>query len=167
MAEQQSGPTGEGGRGVGARPVGTEAIGAAAGPALHEREAELRSAEQALDRLCRRFAAGGTEIGEVLVFSAPAGGGKTTILDQVRRLAGLRESCTVLAGRGGQRQTKEPFHVLRQLLLPVLGTLDKEQGELAEVFGAWYGIVGPAIGLVPPSGEVERLDPQGVQDGLD
>ncbi|WP_344635747.1 ATP-binding protein [Kitasatospora cystarginea] len=165
MAEQQHGPAGEAAPEGGVPPIGTAASGAAEPQTLHEREAELRSAEHALDRLCRRFAAGGTEIGELLVFSAPAGGGKTSILDQVRRLAGLREDCTVLSGRGGERQTTEPFHVLRQLLLPVLGTLDKD--ELAEVFGAWYGIVGPAIGLVPPSGEVERLDPQGVQDGLD
>ncbi|MGK4584457.1 ATP-binding protein [Kitasatospora sp. HPMI-4] len=160
MAEQQNGPADEGGWGGGVPPVDAERP-----QPLHEREAELRSAEEALDRLCRRFAAGGTEIGELLVYTAPGGGGKTSVLDQVRRLAGLRPGCTVLSGRGGQRQTTEPFHVLRQLLLPVLGTLDKE--DLAEVFGAWYGIVGPAIGLVPPSDEVERLDPQGVQDGLD
>ncbi len=87
------------------------------------------------------------------------------MLDQIRRLASLREPCTVLSGRGGERQTKEPFHVLRQLLLPVLGNLS--ESERGEVFGGWYGIVGPAIGLVPPSGEMEPLDPQGVRDGLD
>ncbi|MDH6124666.1 AAA family ATPase [Kitasatospora sp. GP82] len=161
MAEQHSELTGEGEHGVGATGAGPTAIALG----LHEREAELRSAEQALNKLCRRFAAGGTEIGEVLVFSAPAGGGKTSVLDEIRRLASLHEPCTVLSGRGGERQMKAPFHVLRQLLLPVLGTLTKE--ELAEVFGGWYGIVGPAVGLIPPSDEVERLDPQGVRDGLD
>ncbi|MDH6579730.1 AAA family ATPase [Kitasatospora sp. MAP5-34] len=132
---------------------------------LHEREDELRSGEQSLTKLCREFAAGGTEIGELLLFAAPPGHGKTSVLDQIRRLAKLREPCTVLSGRGGERQIKEPFHVLRQLLLPVLGALTET--ERGEVFGNWYGIVGPAIGLVPPSGEMEPLDPQGVRDGLD
>ncbi|GAA2133517.1 AAA family ATPase [Kitasatospora kazusensis] len=132
---------------------------------LHEREDELRSGEQSLDKLCKEFEAGGTEIGELLLFAAPAGHGKTSVLDQIRRLASLRDPCTVLSGRGGERQTKEPFHVLRQLLLPVLGSLT--EAERGEVFGGWYGIVGPAIGLVPPSGEMEPLDPQGVRDGLD
>ncbi|MER5867185.1 AAA family ATPase [Kitasatospora sp. NPDC002040] len=132
---------------------------------LHERDEELRTAEQALDRLCQDFDAGGTEIGELLVYASPAGVGKTAVMDHVRRLAKLRKSCTVLSGRGGERQIKEPFHVLKQLLLPVLGGLS--EAERSEVFGGWYGIVGPAIGLVPPSGEVEQLDPQGVRDGLD
>ncbi|MFD9127786.1 ATP-binding protein [Kitasatospora sp. NPDC059571] len=132
---------------------------------LHEREAELDAAEHAVSRLCRKFAAGGTEIGEVLLFSGPGGMGKTSLLDQVRRLAGLRPKCTVLFARGGERQRNEPFHVLRQLLQPVLGALSAN--ERNEVFGGWYGIVGPAIGLVPPSDELEPLDPQGVRDGLD
>ncbi|GAA0704122.1 AAA family ATPase [Kitasatospora atroaurantiaca] len=156
MAEQQSELKGEGEHGQGAGEPRT---------ALHERDSELRSAEQALTKLCREFEAGGTEIGELLVFSAPGGFGKTSVLDEVRRLAKLQKSCTVLSGRGGERQIKEPFHVLRQLLLPVLGGLT--EAERGEVFGGWYGIVGPAVGLVPPSGEVERLDPQGVRDGLD
>ncbi|MFJ9521651.1 ATP-binding protein [Kitasatospora sp. NPDC101801] len=132
---------------------------------LRERDEELRTAEQALDRLCQDFEAGGTEIGELLVYASPAGLGKTAVMDHVRRLAKLRKTCTVLSGRGGERQIKEPFHVLKQLLLPVLGGLT--EAERSEVFGGWYGIVGPAIGLVPPSGEVEQLDPQGVRDGLD
>ncbi|GAA1171129.1 AAA family ATPase [Kitasatospora gansuensis] len=139
--------------------------GGARGGHLRERDEELRTAEQALDRLCQDFEAGGTEIGELLVYASPAGLGKTAVMDHVRRLAKLRKCCTVLSGRGGERQIKEPFHVLKQLLLPVLGGLT--EAERSEVFGGWYGIVGPAIGLVPPSGEVEQLDPQGVRDGLD
>ncbi|KQV13360.1 MULTISPECIES: AAA family ATPase [unclassified Kitasatospora] len=139
--------------------------GGARGGHLRERDEELRTAEQALDRLCQDFEAGGTEIGELLVYASPAGLGKTAVMDHVRRLAKLRKTCTVLSGRGGERQIKEPFHVLKQLLLPVLG--DLTEAERIEVFGGWYGIVGPAIGLVPPSGEVEQLDPQGVRDGLD
>lgn len=132
---------------------------------LHEREDELRTAEQSLNRLCREFEAGGTEIGELLVYVSPPGVGKTAVMDQVRRLAKLRKTCTVLSGRGGERQITEPFHVLKQLLLPVLGNLT--ESERSEVFGDWYGIVGPAIGMVPPSGEIEQMDPQGVRDGLD
>ncbi|GAA4993042.1 ATP-binding protein [Kitasatospora paranensis] len=132
---------------------------------LRERDAELDAADHAVSRLCHKFAAGGTEIGEVLLFSGPGGMGKTSLLDQVRRLAGLRPRCTVLFARGGERQRNEPFHVLRQLLQPVLGALS--ESERNEVFGSWYGIVGPAIGLVPPSDELEPLDPQGVRDGLD
>ncbi|MGW4650754.1 helix-turn-helix transcriptional regulator [Kitasatospora sp. NPDC004289] len=151
MVDQQGGPRDGHGHGGHAR--------------LHEREEELHTAEQALDRLCEDFEAGGTEIGELLVYASPAGVGKTAVMDQIRRLAKLRKTCTVLSGRGGERQTKEPFHVLKQLLLPVLGGLS--ESERSEVFGGWYSIVGPAIGLLPPSGEVEQMDPQGVRDGLD
>ncbi|MEV4558488.1 AAA family ATPase [Kitasatospora sp. NPDC049285] len=132
---------------------------------LWERDIELRSAEQAVDRLCREFAAGGTKIGELLVFSGPPGMGKTSVLEQVRRIAGQRKDSTVLFARGGERQKKEPFRVLRQLLLPVLGGLSEE--ERSEVFGNWYNIVAPAVGLAPPSDEIERIDPQGIRDGLD
>ncbi|WP_371503248.1 AAA family ATPase [Kitasatospora sp. NBC_00374] len=104
-------------------------------------------------------------MGELLLYSGPAGMGKTSVLHQVRRLAKLQPGCTVLFARGGERQRNEPFRVLRQLLLPVLGGLT--EAESREVFGNWYGIVGPAIGLFPPSGELEPLDPQGVRDGLD
>ncbi|WP_354639123.1 ATP-binding protein [Kitasatospora camelliae] len=132
---------------------------------LHERDSELRSAEQAVTRLCREFEAGGTEIGELIIYSGPPGMGKTSVLDQVRRIAGLRKSSTVLFARGGERQRNESFRVLRQLLLPVLGRLTED--ERREVFGNWYNIVGPAVGLMPPSDEVERIDPQGIRDGLD
>ncbi|MFJ5925956.1 ATP-binding protein [Kitasatospora sp. NPDC092948] len=153
MAEEQSGPQ-ESAAGEGA-----------ARQRLWERDSELQSAEQAVDKLCREFAAGGTKIGELLLFSGPPGMGKTTMLEQVRRIAGARKDPTVLFARGSERQKKEPFRVLRQLLLPVLGDLD--QDERTEVFGNWYNIVAPAVGLAPPSDEVERIDPQGVHDGLD
>ncbi|WP_263106196.1 ATP-binding protein [Kitasatospora sp. DSM 101779] len=132
---------------------------------LRERDAELHAADEAVARLCRKFAAGGTEIGEVLCYSGPGGMGKTSLLHRVRRLAKLQPDCTVLFARGGERQRNEPFRVLRQLLQPVLGALLEDEKQ--EVFGNWYGIVGPAIGLVPPSDELEPLDPQGVRDGLD
>ncbi|WP_051733183.1 ATP-binding protein [Kitasatospora phosalacinea] len=153
MAEEQNGPQGRG--------VGTGTVG----PQLWEREHELRSVEQAVEKLCREFAAGGLKIGELLLFSGMPGIGKTTMLEQTRRIAGAREDSTVLFARGSERERREPFRVLRQLLMPVLGSLD--EAERKEVFGNWYNIVAPAVGLAPPSDEIERIDPQGIHDGLD
>ncbi|MGW4695384.1 AAA family ATPase [Kitasatospora cineracea] len=153
MAEEQNGPQE---REAGAEPVGQR---------LWERDQELRSVDQAVDRLCREFAAGGLRIGELLVFSGSPGIGKTSMLEQVRRIAGARQDSTVLFARGNERQRREPFRVLRQLLLPVLS--DLTEAEVEEVFGSWHNIVAPAIGLAPPSDEVERIDPQSVRDGLD
>ena len=132
---------------------------------LHDRDSEVRSAEAAVDKLCREFAAGGTEIGELLVFSGQAGLGKTTLLHEVRRRAHTRERCTVLFARGGEQQFTEPYHVLRQLLQPVLGGLT--EAERHEVFGNWYDTVGAAIGLFRPGSEAAAIDPQGIRDGLD
>ncbi|MEU3497124.1 helix-turn-helix transcriptional regulator [Kitasatospora cineracea] len=153
MAEEQNGPQEWE---AGAEPVGQR---------LWERDQELRSVDQAVDRLCREFAAGGLKIGELLVFSGSPGIGKTSMLEQVRRIAGARQDSTVLFARGSERQRREPFRVLRQLLLPVLS--DLTEVEVEEVFGSWHNIVAPAIGLAPPSDEVERIDPQSVRDGLD
>ncbi|WP_407989057.1 ATP-binding protein [Kitasatospora sp. CMC57] len=128
---------------------------------LHERGSEIRSAAEALQSLGRAVGAEGAEIGELLLYVGPAGLGKTAVLTEVRRLA-KREVCTVLFARGGEQQRNEPFHVVRQLLQPVVAAL--ADGEQQQVFGHWYDIVGPAVGLLPPTGQ---LDPQGVRDGLD
>ncbi|WP_369182504.1 AAA family ATPase [Streptomyces sp. Y1] len=132
---------------------------------LRDRDSELRSVEAAVDRLCREFAAGGTEIGDLLAFSGRPGIGKTSLLHEVRRIAKLREGATVLFARGGERQLKEPYHVLRQLLQPVLSDLRPD--EFRQVMGTWEEVVGPAIGLKQPKAGARRLDPQGVRDGLD
>ncbi|MFC8721856.1 ATP-binding protein [Kitasatospora sp. NPDC057198] len=153
MAEEQNGPQGQ------------TADTGSVGPRLWERDHEMRSIEHAVEKLCREYAAGGLKIGELLLFSGMPGIGKTTMLEQVRRIAGTRQGCTTLFARGSERERKEPFRVLRQLLMPVLGALDET--ERKEVFGSWYNIVAPAIGLAPPSGEIERIDPQGIHDGLD
>ncbi|MGW2372151.1 ATP-binding protein [Kitasatospora sp. NPDC001683] len=125
---------------------------------LHEREAELRSAAQAIEALTRPA---GTGVGELLLYTGAAGLGKTAMLTKVRRAA-QQAGCTVLFARGGQRQCHEPFHVVRQLVRPVLSALSDD--ERARVFGPWEDVVGPAAGLRPPGGQ---LDPQGVRDGLD
>ncbi|MEV7783073.1 AAA family ATPase [Kitasatospora sp. NPDC088351] len=132
---------------------------------LRDRDSELRSAETAVDKLCREFAAGGTEIGELLTFSGRPGIGKTSLLHEVRRIAKLRDGATVLFARGGERQFNEPYHVLRQLLQPVLSSLPP--AEFRQVMGTWEEVVGPAMGLKQPKVGARRLDPQGVRDGLD
>ncbi|WP_051711309.1 ATP-binding protein [Streptomyces sp. NRRL S-350] len=144
---------------------GRDGEGAAARVRLRDRDAELRSVEAAVDRLCREFAAGGTEIGDLLAFSGRPGIGKTSLLHEVRRIAKLREGATVLFARGGERQFKEPYHVLRQLLQPVLSDLKPD--EFRQVMGTWEEVVGPAMGLKQPRAGARRLDPQGVRDGLD
>ncbi|MFF3003817.1 ATP-binding protein [Kitasatospora sp. NPDC057940] len=128
------------------------------GGPLHERETEIRSAGRAIEALTGPV---GTEVGELLLYTGAAGLGKTAMLTEVRRAA-RRAGCTVLFARGGQRQCHEPFHVVRQLVRPVLAALSDE--ERARVFGPWEDVVGPAAGLLPPRGQ---LDPQGVRDGLD
>ncbi|MFJ8040485.1 ATP-binding protein [Kitasatospora sp. NPDC096147] len=127
--------------------------------ALYEREAETGAAEEAV----RALGAGrdGAGTGGLLVFVGQAGLGKTALVTEVRRLA-VWAGCTVLFARGGERRRHEPFHVVRQLLQPVLAGLG-EEGQ-RQVTGRWHGIVGPAVGLLPPTG---ALDPQGVRDGLD
>lgn len=131
-------------------------------PRLYEREAAVQAAGQAIDTLCRAFAAGGIELGSLLLYSGKAGLGKTSMLHQVRALAGRQGGCTVLSARAGELRINEPFHVVRQLLQPELLKLGKEQQ--AEVFGPWREIAGPALGMVLPSGE---LDPQSVRVGLE
>ncbi|MGK4581806.1 ATP-binding protein [Kitasatospora sp. HPMI-4] len=129
---------------------------------LYERESEVGSAARAIQALCRASdEADGVGLGELLVYVGPAGLGKTALLTEARRLAKLAH-CTVLFARGGEQRRHEPFHVVRQLLQPVLAELADSERE--QVFGHWYDIVGPAVGLLPPAG---RLDPQGVRDGLD
>ncbi|MFB7666029.1 AAA family ATPase [Kitasatospora sp. NPDC056138] len=128
---------------------------------MHERDSELHAARTAIRMLC-----GGDEtdpgVGEILLYVGPPGLGKTALLTEVRRAATRDADCTVLFARGGEQQRHDPFRVVRQLLRPVLGTL--REAERREVFGPWAEIVGPAVGLVPPAGQ---LDPQGVRDGLD
>ncbi|MCX4747538.1 AAA family ATPase [Kitasatospora sp. NBC_01287] len=134
-------------------------------PDLHERGPEIGSAVEAIRSLCRASGTGaaveGAEIGELLLYVGSAGLGKTAVLTEVRRSA-KREGCTVLFARGGEQQRNEPFHVVRQLLQPVLAAM--AAAERRRVFGPWHDIVGPAVGLLPPGGQP---DPQGVRDGLD
>lgn len=162
MAEQEHGlPGRDDGHGGGAAAQGDDSGAAPVTARLHERAEETRSATEAINSLCGAAGAEGTEIGGLLLYVGRAGLGKTAVLTEVRRLA-KREDCTVLFARGGEQQRNEPFHVVRQLLQPVVAGLAEE--EQRQVFGRWFDIVGPAVGLLPPTGQ---LDPQGVRDGLD
>ncbi|GHF69800.1 hypothetical protein GCM10010218_58900 [Streptomyces mashuensis] len=133
--------------------------------ALFERERELEVVEQAVRGLCDR-ADGRREVrrGGLLLFSGDAGLGKTALLQQTRRVAESCEGrCVVLSARGSRSAEKVPFHVVRQLLQPTLAAMSTEERQ--ELFGGWYEIAGPALGIVPPLGP--QADPQGVRDGLD
>ncbi|MFE0458784.1 ATP-binding protein [Kitasatospora sp. NPDC058965] len=132
-------------------------------PPLYEREAAIRDAERAVEAISRQYAAGGIELGSLLLYSGTAGVGKTSMLQQVRAIAG-RRGLTVLSGRAGELRTNEPFHLLRQLLMGELSALPPElQGE---VLGPWREIAGPALGLIPPV-PGEELDPASVRLGLE
>ncbi|GAA3048732.1 hypothetical protein GCM10017562_08820 [Streptomyces roseofulvus] len=104
-----------------------------------------------------------TAQGGVLVYAAPAGLGKTTLLAEIRRRAGAR-GCTVLSARGGDQEQRVAFHVARQLLQPQLA--HASDVELRERLGSWYDIVGPALGLRAATAG-SSPDPQGLRDGLD
>ncbi|MFS0695449.1 ATP-binding protein [Streptomyces nitrosporeus] len=123
---------------------------------LYEREPELAAAAEAVDALCGGQAAGG-----LLVFTGEAGIGKTALLDEIRAMAADR--CTVWSARGGETVTSVPFHVVRQLLQPALDLFPPD--EVRALFGDWFEITAPALGLTDPSGP--QPDPQGVRDGLD
>ncbi|MFE7705879.1 ATP-binding protein [Streptomyces sp. NPDC057486] len=123
---------------------------------LYEREPELAAAAQAVDALCGAQVAGG-----LLIFSGEAGIGKTALLTEIRTMAADR--CTIWSARGGETVTSVPFHVVRQLLQPALDQFAPD--EVRGLFGAWFEVAAPALGLAAPSGP--QPDPQGVRDGLD
>ncbi|MCZ4103126.1 ATP-binding protein [Streptomyces sp. H39-C1] len=126
-----------------------------------ERESELVALDGALNDLCGTRS--GTKHGGLLAFAGPAGGGKTALLAEVRRRAAAR-GCTVLSARGGEQEQGMAFHVVRQLVQPVLAAASEE--EHRRILGSWYDIVAPAVGLVASAGD-GAPDPTGVRDGLD
>jgi tetratricopeptide (TPR) repeat protein/DNA-binding CsgD family transcriptional regulator len=131
---------------------------------LLERETETAALESLLTELSgpsQGLTAAGS--GGLLVFAGPAGLGKTTLLNEVRRRA-LARGCTVLSARGGEQEQGVAFHVVRHLVQPVLAAGSEE--EHRRTLGSWYDIVAPAVGLVAGAGN-SSPDPQGVRDGLD
>ncbi|MGW1025338.1 ATP-binding protein [Streptomyces sp. NPDC002577] len=126
-------------------------------PLLLERELELAAAARAVDTLlCHARPEGG-----VLVYTGEAGVGKTSLLGAVRATA--EDRCTVWSARGSRATTSVPFHLVRQLLHPVLDGLARD--EARELLGEAYEIAGPAVGLAAASGP--PTCPQAVREGLD
>ncbi|MFG3355404.1 ATP-binding protein [Streptomyces sp. NPDC048001] len=130
---------------------------------LLERDTELAAVDALLTELGAPGAGSpGRGNGGLLAFAGPAGLGKTTLLNEVRRRAVAR-GCTVLLARGGEQEQGVAFHVVRQLVQPLLAA--SSEREHRELLGSWYDIVAPAMGLV--AGGNGSPDPQGVRDGLD
>ncbi|MGW4041849.1 ATP-binding protein [Streptomyces sp. NPDC004721] len=134
------------------------------GRPLYERENEVTAAQKAVEGICAGAGNGEGRRGGLLFFSAAAGLGKTTVLTEIRRMAATR-GCTVLSARGSEQEHTVPFHVVRQLLQPVLASCT--EAERREIFGGWYEIAGPAVGLFAQQTGTAGPDPQGVRDGLD
>ncbi|MEV8454127.1 AAA family ATPase [Streptomyces sp. NPDC052095] len=109
-----------------------------------------------MDALC-----GAQAVGGLLIFSGEAGIGKTALLAEIQAMAADR--CTVWSARGGETVTSVPFHVVRQLLQPAFDRFPPD--EVRALFGPWYEVAAPALGLAEPTGP--QPDPQGVRDGLD
>lgn len=160
----------------GARPVGvrggsldlTVRLGAETLPArtgLLERHEEMGVVGAVIDKLCENSHSGRDTVlpGELIVVESEAGWGKTTILEEARRIAVSRH-CTVLRAKGVEREQARSFSIVRQLFLGLLRRCSED--ERAELLGDWYDIVAPAIGLCPAAAG-SRPDPFGVRDALD
>lgn len=133
------------------------------GRVLVDRERELDAVDAALTELTGAAGGPAPHGGGLIAFAAPAGGGKTALLAELRRRAAAR-GCRVLSARGGEPEQGVAFHVVRQLVQPVLAAAGEE--EQRRILGTWYDILAPAVGLVrSPDGGTP--DPQGVRDGLD
>ncbi len=131
---------------------------------LFERRRELRALEAALAEL--RNAVDGVPRARssgVLAFTGPAGLGKTALVTQARARAAAH-GLTVFSGRGGEKDQKLAFHVVRQLVQPSLATMDS--AKLREALGSWYDIVAAALGL-EAKGTAQVPNPTCVREGLD
>ncbi|MBQ1088835.1 AAA family ATPase [Streptomyces sp. B93] len=131
---------------------------------LIERQLELEALDSALSRLCDSGdAVARARHGGLLAFTGPAGLGKTALMTEARVRATAR-GCTVLSGRGGETAQELAFHVVRQLVQPVLAAM--EETERHAFLGSWYDIVATALGLEATNTD-HTPDPTGVRDGLD
>ncbi|MFC3572395.1 ATP-binding protein [Streptomyces yaanensis] len=133
-------------------------------PTLLERHRELHAVGRALSDLrADADGVGRARQGGLLAFTGSAGLGKTTLLTHVRaRAAAL--GCTVLSAKGGENEQGLAFRVVRQLVQPVLASMDEP--DRREALGSWYDIVAAALGL-EAEGTARVPDPTGVRDGLD
>ncbi|WP_328843909.1 ATP-binding protein [Streptomyces sp. NBC_00258] len=131
---------------------------------LLERHRELRAIDAALADL--------SETGDgvprprhtgLLSFTGSAGLGKTALMTEARARA-VAHGLTVFSGKGGEKEQELAFHVVRQLVQPVLAAM--EETERRAFLGSWYDIVAAALGL-EATGTARVPDPTGVRDGLD
>ena len=107
----------------------------ASGGVLLERERELETLREGLDRACAGE-------GTLLLIEGPAGAGKT-VLAREARAAGERARMIPLEARGSELEQPFAFGVVRQLLEPVIS---KASGQ-TDLFA---GAAGPAARLFEP-----------------
>ena len=107
----------------------------AEGGALLERERELETLRDGVDRAC-------VGEGTLLLIEGPAGAGKTVLAREARGAA-ERARMMPLEARGSELEQPFAFGVVRQLLEPVIG---KDPGH-ADLFA---GGAGPAARLFEP-----------------
>ena len=114
----------------------------ARGGALLERERELETLRDGVDRACAGE-------GTLLLIEGPAGAGKT-VLAREARTAAERARMMPLEARGSELEQSFAFGVVRQLLEPVIS---KDPGQ-TDLFA---GAAGPAARLFEP-GQRRALD---------
>jgi hypothetical protein len=90
---------------------------------LLERDRELRALDSALSDLCDPVdGVARARRGGLLALAGSAGLGKTTLMAEARARA-MALGCTVLSGKGGEKEQELAFRVVRQLVQPILATM--------------------------------------------
>lgn len=125
-------------------------------PVLLEREQELAELEGLLRDAC-------TGRGRLSLIEGPAGIGKTRLLEEVRRRAGLSEM-TVLAARGGELERNFGFGIVRQLLESTLARTGA--GERAELLSGAARLAEPVFGSPTTEQDLPADHAQALLHGL-
>jgi len=105
---------------------------------LLEREGDLVAVDAALDGACRDGAGG------ALLIEGPAGVGKSALLGELEDKAAA-DGCQVLRARGSEMERDFGFGVVRQLVGPLLRTLDL--GDRDKLFAGPAGLAAAIFGL--------------------
>ncbi|WTW94076.1 AAA family ATPase [Streptomycetaceae bacterium NBC_01309] len=134
---------------------------------LLERDDEMAVLDRVIGKLCAHARADsgapGARPGELVVVESEAGCGKTTLLDEARRIA-VEHHCTVLHAKGAEREQTRSFSVVKQLFFNLLAGCTGD--ERAAMLGDWHDIIAPALGLCPAAAGFAP-DPLGIRDALD
>ncbi|MEY9874011.1 tetratricopeptide (TPR) repeat protein [Streptacidiphilus sp. MAP12-33] len=131
---------------------------------LYEREELIGLGARALDRLRADAAVGDNSPGGLLLYRGAAGFGKTSLLNRLRNAASAeRDAQILLSARATEQLQGAPFHVARSLLQPKLAQMQED--DRRAMFGGWYDIAAPALGLTPAQSG-NPADPAGVQEAL-